>query len=340
MEYVFTEETADDLWLSAREVFLGAEPMEFRGRTGRTREVRPVLLSLRSPQERWVVSRTPVLNPAAVLAEVVWIVSGRRNSSFVNYWNPALPEFAGEGEVYHGAYGYRLRHAFGIDQVETARKALSANPESRQVCLAIWHPRTDQPTDEGKPQAEDIPCNVCAMLKVRDGKLEWTQVMRSNDLWLGLPFNIVQFTMLQEFMAGWLGIGVGTYHHLSDSLHLYERDESALRELDPVADIPRNSDDLTKTPFLESERLLRSIEARMELMSKGDLPLSCYEELLPPEDWPTSYANFFRVILADAARRSEHTAFALNTMTECTNDVLKVLYARWHTRQQNDKEAK
>lgn len=47
--------------------------------------------------------------------------------------------------------------------------------------------------------------------------------MRSNDVHRGLPYNVVQFTTLQEVMAGWLGLEVGGYHHWSDSLHLYRR---------------------------------------------------------------------------------------------------------------------
>ena len=34
--------------------------------------------------------------------------------------------------------------------------------------------------------------------KVRQGKLEWSQIMRSNDVLLGMPYNFIQFTGLQE----------------------------------------------------------------------------------------------------------------------------------------------
>ncbi|WP_417924869.1 thymidylate synthase [Collimonas pratensis] len=50
------------------------------------------------------------------------------------------------------------------------------------------------------------------------------RLTRSNDLYLGTPHNVVQFTCLQEIMAGWLGIEVGSYVQICDSLHLYEHD--------------------------------------------------------------------------------------------------------------------
>lgn len=64
------------------------------------------------------------------------------------------------------------------------------------------------------------------MIKIRKGKLEWTQVMRSNDLVLGLPYNLVQFTSMQEILASWLNVDVGSYNHISDSLHIYTEKES------------------------------------------------------------------------------------------------------------------
>jgi thymidylate synthase len=53
--------------------------------------------------------------------------------------------------------------------------------------------------------------------------------MRSNDVWLGLPYDLFTATILQELMAGWLGVELGTYHHHVDSLHLYaQHDQGAL----------------------------------------------------------------------------------------------------------------
>jgi thymidylate synthase len=48
--------------------------------------------------------------------------------------------------------------------------------------------------------------------------------MRSNDVFLGLPYDVFNFTMLQELMAVELGIELGSYIHFAASLHLYETD--------------------------------------------------------------------------------------------------------------------
>ena len=48
--------------------------------------------------------------------------------------------------------------------------------------------------------------------------------MRSNDLWSGFPYDIFQFTCIQILLAMKLGVELGTYTHIADSLHMYERD--------------------------------------------------------------------------------------------------------------------
>ena len=61
--------------------------------------------------------------------------------------------------------------------------------------IQIYDTKEDFPIDNGKPRDDDIPCNICSMLKVRQGKLEWSQIMRSNDVLLGMPYNFIQFTL-------------------------------------------------------------------------------------------------------------------------------------------------
>lgn len=325
-------ESADDVWLRARELFLkGSAAAQTEGRGSPTREIRPVFLELSDPRQRWVASRTPALNPAAVLSEVVWILNGRNDSRFVNFWNNKLREYAGDGDTYHGAYGFRLRRAFGLDQLGGAADALLANPESRQVCLSIWKPDLDLPAAFGQPQSPDIPCNVTSLLKVRDGRLEWTQVMRSNDFWLGLPFNIVQFTMLQEIMAGWIGVDVGSYHHLSDSLHIYPRDEQPLKEMTPLEILPQSTDSLSTVGRRDSFRLLKEMTTKLDQIVEEEGEPD-WQTVEPGADWPAAYANILRGIVAEAARRKGQPEVASEIMDACTNPLLRLMWRRWGDR--------
>ncbi len=325
---VFEAATADQAWRKAAKRFRdGHQIQTHTGRGGQTKELLHAVFVIRNPSQRWVVSRYPVLNPAFAIVEVVWILRGRRDSAFVNYWNSKLPEFAGKGREYHGAYGYRLRRHFGMDQLERAFRALEGNPEGRQVVLQIWDPDADFPSTKGQPVAENIPCNVCALLKVRGNRLEWTQVLRSNDLFLGVPHNFVQFTTLQELLAGWLKVGMGHYTHVSDSLHVYARDEKFVRAVRPVR-CEQNTDSLALSKR-ESEIVLKEVEERITAMTSDNLTEEELLDLLPTRPFPVSYSNMLAVVAADAARRKGWLALTQHVMASCTNPALRQLWERW-----------
>jgi len=80
-------------------------------------------------------------------------MNGRNDSTMPNYFNQSLPKYAGGGATYHAAYGFRLRQHFGLDQLQRAYLALSANRESRQIVLQFWDCKMDLPTDQGDPRA-------------------------------------------------------------------------------------------------------------------------------------------------------------------------------------------
>ena len=102
--HVFEGTTANEVWLKAALKFENSEGThEQPSRAGQTKELLGAAFTIHNPRQRWASSRQPSINPAFAIAEVVWIVSGRRDSSFLNNWNPKLPQFAGGGKNYHGA---------------------------------------------------------------------------------------------------------------------------------------------------------------------------------------------------------------------------------------------
>lgn len=326
--HIFEGDTADIVWQKAAEKFRETEEThKQQSRAGDTNELLHSIFAINNPRQRWVVSRKPGLNPAFALVEVVWMMNGRNESSVINHWNPKYPEFAGTGEYYHGAYGFRLRKHFKIDQLERAYQALLNNPTSRQVVLQIWDSVSDFPTEKGEPVSKDIPCNITSLVKLRDNKLEWFQVLRSNDLFRGTPYNFVQFTCIQEILAGWLGIEPGTYHHLSDSLHVYRSDLDNIKASNPI-DIELNTDSLC-LPKPESESVFKEIYRRMEAMMGPDITEAQIRNLTIFDSAPKAYQNLITVIAADGARRKIGIASAQELMAQCTNPVLKQLWERW-----------
>jgi thymidylate synthase len=327
---VFEGQTADEVWGNVALAFRSGEGIVQPSRIGQMREILHSAMSISDPTQRWVTSRTPAINPAFAIAEIVWIITGRNDSAFLNYFNRQLPKYAGRGDTYHGAYGRRLRHHQGIDQLERAYQTLKIKPSSRQMVLQIWDSRIDLPSSLGKEASTDIPCNLVSILKVRSGRLEWMQIMRSNDVYRGLPYNIVQFTTLQEVMAGWLGLELGEYNQISNSLHVYEKD---LEHIHTSTARPwvANTDSLA-FPKEESDRYFHELANKIETIIDHSMPTKTFVSALRQSSLPESFRNMLCVLYAEGARRRRQQDAISDLMVHCTNPAYQALYDRWLTR--------
>lgn len=328
----FEATTADVVWQEAASELIEHPEYESESRTGVTYEILRCVLTIKDPRQRWLLSRYPPYNPAFGLVEFIWIITGNNESRVLNYWNPGLPKYSGADDAYYGAYGFRLRHEFGIDQIKRAYQILSSAPETRQVILQIWGPELDLPAANGKPVSNDIPCNVMSLLKMRNGHLYWSQIMRSNDIMRGLPYNIIQFTMLQEVMAGWLGSRLGDYFHLSDSLHLYKS------ELSEFSSSPTYTEDFDREPFsmayCASEELFSLIYDDLAEVSRGHKAEDELCEIFDRESTRNAgrcelIKDMMVIIGSDAARRQNYKALAYHLIDSCGDPNLKRAGRAW-----------
>lgn len=172
------------------------------------------------------------------IGELLWYLSSDNSLKPIQMFTSAWDRMSDDGETVNSNYGYCLTDKFGFNQIEQALTQLRDNPQSRQVVLHIKEARnlTSNPT-------KDLNCTVCLQLFIRDGKLHMTTYMRSNDLWMGFPYDVFQFTCLQILMAMQLHVDVGTYTHIAGSLHLYERDyKKGMSNLQMLFKIPKESE--------------------------------------------------------------------------------------------------
>jgi len=301
-----------------------------QSRGGRVIDLGNVSLSISNPRERWIACREPAINPAFAIAEVIWIVNGRNDAQFVTYFNRQLPRFAGSHSHYPGAYGYRLRSRLGVDQLERAYLALSSASTSRQVVLQIWDGRIDFPGPDGTPSTTDVPCNIVSLLKVREGKLNWTQVLRSNDFFLGLPHNIIQFTTLQEVIAGWLGIECGDFNLITDSLHLYERDAGHMTELLPIS-AASNSDNISVAKN-EAELNFRTLAESIDLIVDTAVPADDIYRMAMRSELGGGFRNMLLVVAAEGLRRRKDLSRSDEVMQACNNAAYCQAWSRWISR--------
>lgn len=186
----------------------------------------PTTIQYTNPTERVVFWADRDANPFFHLMESLWMLAGRNDVAFVSGYVARMATFSDDGQTFHGAYGYRWRQHFGFDQLNAVVKALKANPDDRRCVVQMWSAQDDLGR-EGK----DFPCNIETVFSINEGRLDMTVYNRSNDLvWGALGANCVHFSVLQEYMAGRIGVPVGQYWQVSNNMHLYLETHGQLME--------------------------------------------------------------------------------------------------------------
>jgi hypothetical protein len=200
----------------------------------------PLSWTLHCPEQWALAIPGRRINPFFALAEVVWMWAGKSGADFITYYNKNMSSFLDTGVPYfNAAYGARVRHAgyketpfreipypqtagslvhvpVEVDQLEHVIRKLEGDPFTRQAVVSLWDPIKDNFI-----VSKDYPCNNMVYFSNRDGRLNVTVVIRSNDLIWGTPHNMVQFAHLQALIAGSLDLGVGWFTVLCNNLHYY-----------------------------------------------------------------------------------------------------------------------
>lgn len=195
-----------------------AEPID--SRAGMTLEVpSPVTTVYRNPWERVLISEVRDANPFFHLMEAMWILAGREDVKFLTEFNGRMSDYSDDGVVFNAPYGYRLRNGncnAQLDQLAEVIQLLERDPNSRQAVCQIWD------EDDLVHTTKDKACNMSIVFRIRSGKLCMTVYNRSNDMiWGAYGTNVVQFSMIQEYVAAHLGLPLGEYTQVSNSYHIY-----------------------------------------------------------------------------------------------------------------------
>lgn len=206
-------------------------PVSVRGKL--TYELRNVLLTLQDPYDALPLGVGRKLNLGIAAAEALQLVAGITDPQLMLKVQARFSDYM-DGSALHGAYGPRLRW-----QLAGIERLIRLDPTTRQAVMTIWDPAYDQSVPTAP---RDLPCTIALQFLYRDEKLELHTTMRSNDVVLGLSYDLFQFTQLQLAMANVLQIEPGSYYHHAVSLHLYGSDTGVLDYLQPTDVLTRPTD--------------------------------------------------------------------------------------------------
>lgn len=160
-----------------------------------------------------------------MLGGLAWHFTGRDDVEFISKFSSSREHIGDDGVTNRSAYGAIAFNRYGFDQVAQVIDTLKRDPYSRRAIINFNVP------DPKRLETRDEIGTIALVFELREGKLDCTGIMRSDDVWLATPYDVVFFTELQKHIANELCVGYGKYTHIAVSLHAYEKDIDRVREV-------------------------------------------------------------------------------------------------------------
>lgn len=222
---VFQGDTVNEVWVKAYNALAAMAENCFKdpSRDGPVvGEICDAVFCVADPTKNIVTSEIRRMPMRYAVGELAWYLSGSNRVRDISRFAKKWADISDDGKTNNSAYGWRIFDKFGFDQWQYVKELLWKDPSSRQAVIHIKD-ANNQPT-------KDVPCTVYLQFFIRKGKLNLSVHMRSNDIWMGVPYDMFSFCFLQMKMAMELGVEIGEYTHYAGSLHMYERDYLASEE--------------------------------------------------------------------------------------------------------------
>lgn len=171
-----------------------------------------------------------------VVHELLWFLKGSTNIQYlldndVHIWDEWADEQGNLGPLYPKQWrAWEEIHGLGDqtytvyhDQIKNIISEIMINPNSRRLVLSAWNV-----ADLSRMKLP--PCHFACEFDITDGKLNCMFIMRSTDVFLGLPFNIASYALLTHLIAKVTGYKVGDLVYCGGNVHLYKNHLDQARE--------------------------------------------------------------------------------------------------------------
>lgn len=195
-------------------------------------------LRIRDMECREIISNTVVLDMAEsvitvkrrnlsykhLINEALWILDGMDDLATIQTYAKSYAKYSDDGMSLYGAYGPRFRQQF-----QGVVASLAKDSFTRQAVLSLWrvNPR----------QSADIPCTLSLQFLVRGDFIHCVTTMRSNDAWLGFPYDVFCFSMMTVNVSLELArltgktLELGNLHLNVGSHHIYRKHHEKVKEI-------------------------------------------------------------------------------------------------------------
>ena len=195
------------------------------------------------------------------------------------------PLFAAEAGDLGPVYGYQWRHwrsssSKQIDQLQNLLRGIKERVGSRYHVLSAWNVGD-------LPEMAIGPCPFWHQFSVFGENMDLTMVQRSCDVFLGVPFNIAQDSLLTHLVANETGFRPRFFNHSYVNVHAY-------LGVPPRADFWTNADNVR-----EFQKRFRKVENREEYVELR----KWYLENVPPESSGNERKDHIPFILTQLSKQ-------------------------------------
>lgn len=170
----------------------------------------------------------------SVLHETVWMLNGDTNIKYLNenkvrIWNEWADENGNLGPTYGFQWRHWPKHGGGeVDQLKEVIEGLSQRSRSRRLKISGWN--------VGMLHMMNLPpCHFDMTFNYtrRNGQdyVNLSAKQRSVDMFLGDPFNDIQYTQILAYVAAAAGMHMGTLTRYLEDTHIYVNHLPAVAEL-------------------------------------------------------------------------------------------------------------
>lgn len=166
-------------------------------------------------------------------AETLWYFAGTKNCEFIEKYASMWSQLKNDKNEVNSAYGYLIFNEENQDhytQYEWALNCLKTDKDSRQAFMHFNRPYHQY--DGNKDQV----CTLVALFHIREDELNMTLTMRSNDVIYGFSndytfFNILHQQMYLHLKEYYPKLKMGSYTHISHSMHLYSKHYDLVKKM-------------------------------------------------------------------------------------------------------------
>jgi len=169
-----------------------------------------------------------------IVTELLWMMNGGDNIEYlknhnVNYWDQWADENGDLGPI----YGYQWRRGFrsvddfgqgyAIDQLQLLIDTIKNNPNDRRQLVSAWNVG-----DLDKMRLP--PCHYVFQTCVRGDHLDLMMHQRSCDMFLGVPFDIVLYSLLLCILARLTDKKPGDFIWTGGDCHIYDNHHQQVKK--------------------------------------------------------------------------------------------------------------